>query len=404
MDRQALAERNNRLAEALRQRTAKQKLRDKLLAALARMPIPASGAGSGRLLIIRPDHLGDALLSTPAIQAIKRRHPRLSIHALCGPWSAPALAHYAEIDQILTIDFPGFQRPPQPPHNAWQLAWHSARHLRRIGYASAIVMRHDHWWGALVAYLAGIQERFGYDIASVAPLLSHAQPFEHQHAVLQNMRLARRWTGEMTADEIQLRFPVQDNDRHVIDGKLGEWGMTAAELVCIHPGAGMRSKLWHAGKWARVADQLVERHDVSLVFTGTRGEANLIDAIMARMTTGRAIKAGETTVGELAALYERSRAVLGADSGALHLAAAVNAPTVALFGPADPLEFAPWGDPGRHIALTAEIGCRPCRILDWASDDPAWHPCVGDISIEQTLHAAETALSQPTGSHQRRIT
>jgi ADP-heptose:LPS heptosyltransferase len=72
----------------------------------------------------------------------------------------------------------------------------------------------------------------------------------------------------------------------------------------------------------------------------------------------------------------------------MHLAAAVDAPTVTLFGPADPVEFAPWGSPKRHIVLTTDIGCRPCGVLDWSMDDPEDHPCVREIMIGDVLTAA----------------
>ena len=76
----------------------------------------------------------------------------------------------------------------------------------------------------------------------------------------------------------------------------------------------------------------------------------------------------------------------------MHIAAAVHTPTVALFGPADPIEFAPWGDRRRQAVVTSAIGCRPCRILDWRADDPDYHPCVRDIKVEQVLAAAQQVL------------
>lgn len=100
---------------------------------------------------------------------------------------------------------------------------------------------------------------------------------------------------------------------------------------------------------------------------------------------------GDTRVGQLAALFSRARVVLGPDSGPLHLAAAVGAPTVALFGPADPVEFRPWGQSDKHYVLTSDIGCRPCRVLDWGDDDPANHPCVQDITLARVLDAARRA-------------
>jgi ADP-heptose:LPS heptosyltransferase len=104
--------------------------------------------------------------------------------------------------------------------------------------------------------------------------------------------------------------------------------------------------------------------------------------------------AGETHIGQLAALYARARVVLGPDSGPLHLAAAVSTPTVTLYGPADPLEFGPWGPREKHIILASDIGCRPCRILDWADDNPDYHPCMRDITIGQVLDAARRVANE----------
>ena len=392
VDRSALAARNRELASALRQPTTKQRQRDRLLKLAARMPMPSSSPGEGRLLIIRPDHLGDVLLSTPAMQAIKARSPETSIHVLCGPWAAEALANYDEIERVLTLDFPGFQRGAARA-NAWRLAFDTARRLRQIGYDSAIVMRPDHWWGALVAYLAGIKTRVGYDLAPGAAFLTHARPFEHLHAVEQNMRLVEGWTGPRTAQDVTLRFPVSDADRVYMQEKLGEWRLPQdSERICIHPGSGMASKLWLAEAWAEAADALAARHNARIIFSGTAGERALIDQIRGRMNA-KSIVADETSVGQLAALYEGALAVLGPDSGALHLAAAVGTATVALFGPADPQEFAPWGDARRHAVVTSTIACRPCRILDWRGDDASCHPCVRDISVEQVLAAAESVLA-----------
>jgi heptosyltransferase-2/heptosyltransferase-3 len=86
--------------------------------------------------------------------------------------------------------------------------------------------------------------------------------------------------------------------------------------------------------------------------------------------------------------------VLGPDNGPLHLAAAVATPTVALFGPADPDEFRPWGPVERHAVLASSIACRPCRVLDWSGDDPANHPCMSDISVGAVLEAARRVVSR----------
>ena len=393
VDRAELVQRNRRQAAALRRPGAKQRLRGGLLAGIARMPVRKAQTDGSRLLIVRPDHLGDVLLATPAIQALKRSRPDLSIHALCGEWAADVLSNYDEIDRVLTLPFPGFQRAPSSALAPWRLAFQTAQRLRRIGYASAIIMRPDHWWGALVAQLAGIPQRVGYDLENVAPFLTEAVEHEHKHAVEQNLRLVSSWIGRIEPAEVKLEFPLQPADRERANQVIESWQLkTVKPIVCIHPGSGTASKIWRGDKWAQVADAIAAKTGRSIVFTGTRSEADLVREIAGDMSADAICIAGETSIGQLAALYRRARAVLGPDSGALHLAAAVGTPTVALFGPADPVEFAPWGDPRHHAVVTADIGCRPCRILDWRHDESGYHPCVRDISVVQVIEAAQRVM------------
>jgi ADP-heptose:LPS heptosyltransferase len=100
--------------------------------------------------------------------------------------------------------------------------------------------------------------------------------------------------------------------------------------------------------------------------------------------------AGDTDIGQLAALFAHADLALGPDSGPLHLAAAVGTPTVRLFGPASVEEFGPWGD--RQIAITSGWECAPCRVLDWSGDDIAYHPCVRDIDPNPVIAAARRLL------------
>jgi len=395
LDREALVRRNRRLAAALNQPSRKHRLRNSLLRLIAGAPIKPNDGDAGRVLMIRPDHFGDMLLMTPAIKALKRGRPELSIHVLCGPWCAELLENYEEADRVLTLPFPGFQRDGGVRGNPYKLALQSARQLRRIGYDSALIMRPDHWWGALLATLAGIPQRIGYDLPGVSPFLTAARPLEHQHVVLQNLRLVEAMGLSCPSESIQLEFPLRPVDRDGIDATLADLGIAGERrVVCIHPGSGAASKAWPPEKWARVADAVVNSTAAAIVFTGTAAEKAMIDDIVRRMPGEAASLAGLTNAGQLAALYRRSLAVLGVDSGALHMAAAVHKPTVTLFGPADPIEFAPWGEARRHAVVTADIACRPCRILDWRADDPEFHPCVREISVGQVLEALQRVLSK----------
>lgn len=371
----------------------KHHLRNLFLRLLARAPVSPCASDTNRLLIIRPDHLGDMLLTTPAIRAIKEERPALSIHVLCGAWCAELLANFDEIDQVLTLPFPGFGRGAAAGANAYQLALQSARKLRRIGYDSALIMRPDHWWGALLAKLAGIRQRIGYDLPGVAPFLTAAQRLARQHVVEQNLRLAEAFTSKAMTGAPQLDLPIRAQDSEYIEAQLADLGMpVGAPIICIHPGSGAASKIWRAEKWAAVADKLAQETDAAIIFTGTAGEQAIIGEIDANMKASASSLAGRTSIGQLAALYRRALLVMGPDSGAMHIGSAVHRPTVALFGPADPIEFAPWGDRRRHAVATSPIACRPCRILDWRADNPDFHPCVRDITAEQVLAAARRVL------------
>ena len=373
----------------------KHQLRRIALEIAAELPISQARKTTDRILLLRPDHLGDVLLTTPAIRALRRAHPHAELHALVGPWSANVLANLADLDVVLTLPFPGFSRSEKVDWRLpYKLVIESSRILRRIGYDTAIIFRPDHWWGALLAHLAGIPRRIGYNLPNVAPFLTEAIEHQHDHAVMQSARLVEPLTGALEAHDLPLDFHVEANDRAWVSGYLEEWGVDqGTPLIAIHPGSGAWVKAWDEAKWASVGDTLAEQLDGLVVLTGSDLELPLCQRIAARMKQRPIIMAGDTGIGTLAALFQRCMVVLGPDSGPLHLAVAVDTPTVALYGPADPTEFGSWGSSERHKVLTSEIGCRPCRVLDWGSDDPAYHPCVREITSARVLDAARRVTS-----------
>lgn len=391
MDREALVTRNQQLAEAFHQTPMQHRLRRYVIEAVARFPFAPLTKGWNRVLFIKPDHIGDMLLAIPAMRALKEASPYTEIHVLAGYWAGSILANVPEVDQVLTIDFPGFRRSDKKSNYIapyFQLL-KVARQLRQVGYGHAIVLRPDHWWGAMLAHIAGISERIGYSIESVAPFLTHAIPHKHEHAIRQNLRLVEGWTGQIANEDVPYYLDVYDKERMEITAMLKQCGIGEKQpYFCIHPGSGTWVKQWNYDSWAKVADTLCEQLDATVVFTGSDSERAMVDNIQNRMQNKSCTTAGELSLHQLGALYERALVVLGPDSGPMHLAAAIGTPTVALFGAADPLEFAPWGSRDKHIVLTSPIGCRPCRVLDWGDDHPKYHPCVNDITIGRVLEAA----------------
>lgn len=392
LDRIALATRNLQVAEQKQRRTTKQKLRGALLAGFATLPVKKQTGGTGRILLIRPDHLGDLLLTVPAIRSLKQARPDLTLHACVGNWGKPAIERLTELEHIETVEFPGFTRQPKTGALApYQLANQTAQTLRKIGYDAAIILRPDHWWGAMVAHMAGIPQIIGFDTDDTRYFLTQRLPHAHTlHSVEKNMLLMSVLTHQKLATTTaKMYYPLTDADHAQADALLTEFGVNPHQpILCIHVGSGTQTKQWEAQRWGAVGYALAQTWGAFIIFTGSASERALCEAAAHPMSASYGVAAGKTTLGGLAALLAKSKVVLGPDSGPLHLASAVQAPTVALFGPASTQEFATWGEKSRHAVLTSDIGCLGCRILDWPDDAPENHPCVRDITIEQVITAA----------------
>jgi ADP-heptose:LPS heptosyltransferase len=185
------------------------------------------------------------------------------------------------------------------------------------------------------------------------------------------------------------RFAVTPADRDWAAGWLTARGVDFTRpLVAIHPGAGAMVKQWPPSAWAATANRLAAELSATILLTGAAAERSLTAVISAQLSAPALDASGQTTLGQLAALYERCALVLGADSGPLHLAVAVGAPTVHLYGPVDPAKFGPWGDPGRHVVLTTPWPCAPCNRLDWPAEALPQHACMAAIGVDDVVRAA----------------
>jgi lipopolysaccharide heptosyltransferase II len=353
-----------------------------------------------RILLIRPDHLGDLLFTTPAIRLLREAFPEAHIAYLVGPWSKAVIENNPNIYEIALCPFPGFtRRKKRSVFEPYVILLRYAKQLRRKNFGLAIVLRFDHWWGALLAYLAGIPRRVGYDVAEVRPFLTDVVPYSSErHEVEQNLALVERVSGfgfrvsgcRWQAGSWPLEFHLTAEDERFAERYLARYGVEDDDLlVDIHPGAGAMVKLWRDEGWAQVADTLVQRYRAKVILTGSAEESPLCRAIARQMTTKPIVAAGETSLGGLAAIMARCQLVLGVDSGPLHLTVAMNTPTVHLFGPVDSHAFGPWGDPARHIVVTSDMDCIPCNRLDYAPAELQQHPCVRNITVAQVLEAVE---------------
>jgi ADP-heptose:LPS heptosyltransferase len=366
-----------------------------------------------RILIIRPDHLGDLILTTPVLNALKEHSPDAHITMMVGPWSCEIVARHPAIDAILTCPFPGFQRAPQKPLAPYLLLFQMARQLRSAHYELAINLRPDFWWGAALIYLAGIQRRVGYAIQPGTPFLTHKLAVsEPEHATVSNLRLAsaglltlgyKKLDEPFTPERYPLHFVPTQEERNWINERLATVGITIEmPVVAIHPGTGAAVKLWRNEAWSHCANSIKAAYpssqQIHIVLTGSPSERPLLEEIASGMKTPPLLLS-DMTVGQLAAMLARALLVLGVDSGPLHLAVAQNTHTLQLFGPTDERIFGPWGEPEQHSVIRATQKCPgcpaiPCGRLDFGPEEVSQHPCVRLIPEKQVELALTSMLAQ----------
>ena len=401
-----------------------------------------------RILLVRPDHLGDLILMTPILRAIRERAPGAQITMMVGPWSREIVARHPAIDRLITCPFPGFRRAQQGALAPYKLLFGMARQIRRDKYDLAINLRPDFWWGAALLYLAQIPRRVGYALQPGEPFLSLALPFPSfkpasgdeigswqkplatrenipsksakvkweytraEHAAVSNLRLASAALVALGFEPLEEPFtpelyPTQfvptEEERAWAAERLHSEGIEEdAQLIIIPPGSGGAVKLWRSEAWAYCANTLVatltSSHPTRIMLTGSPGERALVEEVAQGISGGAALVT-DASVGQLAALLERATCVLTVDNGPGHIAVAQGTPSVHLFGPTDPRIFGPWGSAERHVVIASTQRCStcpaiPCGRLDFSTEELAAHPCVRLLSEQQVLAAAEKLLSQ----------
>jgi ADP-heptose:LPS heptosyltransferase len=408
---------------------------------------PRSAAQPERVLLLRPDHIGDVLLTAPAVALLRESLPAAYLTYIVGPWSLEAARHGPPVDSLRTLRFPGFTRG----HNAnlvapYALLLREAARLRREGYALALVLRPDHWWGALLALVAGIPVRVGADHALTRPLLTHARiapPGQHAaDQALDLARLALRTSSVAAAEPIRppalasdpspgqpvaqprdrgvptpsprpgtaSMFSVAEADRERADRAWHQSGLAgAARVVGLHPNAGAKLKSWPVERWAALADALLA-NGLAVMLFGAPDDGPMLRAIQAAMSFGSAdsapgpaqatrdrapIACGQA-LGVSAALYARCAVVVALDSGAAHLAAAVGTPTVRLYGPAPTDLFGPW--PARadqRVLVSGALACVPCGHLEAPPCGAITRPaCLLALGVADVLKAVERQLAR----------
>jgi ADP-heptose:LPS heptosyltransferase len=302
---------------------------------------------------------------------------------------------------VRRLAFPGFTRVANAHLLApYALLAREAARLRREAYDLAVVFRPDHWWGALLALAAGIPVRVGAATPETTPLLTDTLDVQAAgHATEQARaiaRLALEGCGVPAREppDVQL-FTLSAATRAEASDLWRRMGLDERRVVAIQPNAGVPLKSWPIDRWAALGDALLARGQSVLVL-GAPADRDAVAAIVAGMRhTGANVAVGQS-LDVSAGLYERCAVLVGPDSGAAHLAAALGTPTVRLYGPAPPAVFGPWpAAPEQHVLQTTQLGCVPCGFLEAPPCRATCLPaCMLALSVDEVLNTIEAQLGQ----------
>ena len=333
-----------------------------------------------KILVIRVDGIGDLLNSTPAIALLRENYPSAEITVIARPLNASVLIGNPDVDRILIFDRDG-------KHRGVLAQFRFYRELRRERYQLVVAMQ-TAMWSHLVAFLSGAPYRLGRYQKRFKSTLTHAWRGRYRkgeiHEVDRNLELVRLIChGE---GQRKLVFHLSPDEIAPAKAQLASWGIGGETfLIGIHPGGSSFDKRWPEKQYAELADRLAHHYNATILLLQGPGESALTNNIQKAMQSP-AIPHAPETVRELGALLSCCDLVVCNDSGPMHLAAALDVPTVAIFGPTDHVAWHPLSE--NAAIVRRDMPCWPCSAhkckIGWE--------CTKKLPIESVWNTVTTTV------------
>jgi heptosyltransferase II len=328
-----------------------------------------------RLMIRATNWVGDAILALPALRAVRTRFPEAQIAIVARPYVADIYRGQGIADELIPYDVNG-------AHRGWKGRERLAADLRAKKFDCALLLQNA-FDAAWLAWRSGIPERIGYARDGRSLLLTKAVPVAKAeeipaHEKFYYLELLRRtgWIQELR-DDTYITLEISDEQSERAERTLCSAG-TRSGVPRIAVGAGASygaAKCWSPDRFAKTLEQFATQNNVDLILFGTPAEAQVSAAIAAGIGRPVINLTGKTAIEDLPALLARCHLFLGNDSGAMHVAAAVGVPVVAIFGPTDPHGTAPVTP--RCTIVQQQPYCSPCFLRRCPTD----HRCMTAVTV-----------------------
>lgn len=336
-----------------------------------------------RILIYKVDHLGDVLMSTPGLRAIRRRFPDAEIKIVVGEWSRAVLENNPNVDEIIVYNSSRYARGGYRSHRLWDVR-------RSLGNWSPdlVIGLRDDWWTIIESMFTRTSrvDRGRVQLREWFARRRGGRDKRHETDLIRETLLP---LGIEPTEVDRLDYHVSDIERTWAAKVVREHGLTLPFAV-FHPGASTRFKEWPLERFAQVAREVAERDGVRLVLIGSPDEVERSARLAALLSDLNPVDlSGRMGLRQTAALLEHAVLYLGADGGMMHIATALGVPTVGLFGPGYYRTFHPIGT--NVVAISHLFPCSPC------SQQSCVRPhdnCMDAITVEEVLEQTELLLAQ----------
>jgi len=340
-----------------------------------------------RVVVRAPNWVGDVVMSVPALRRLRRVLPDAQITIAARPGTADIFMEADFIDDVLIFDRSGIAS-----------VWNQISEWRRRRFDLAVLFQNA-FEAALIAALARVPLRAGYDTERRSFLLTNPIPQpewknqRHESFYYSNIvgELERLLSGLSSIEKIETRFGLEVSaERKQRAGQLlHEQGARAgAPLVLLCPGSiNSRAKRWPAERYAALGDRLSES-GANVALIGSPGEMDVSQEVCKHAQHQPIVLTGATTVAEATAIISIADVLITNDTGPAHIGAALNTPTLVIFGPTNPLTTYPMSHNAEVLRHPPD--CAPCMLRDCPID----HRCMTAISPDEVFERASALLAR----------
>ncbi|HEX8638152.1 MAG TPA: glycosyltransferase family 9 protein, partial [Pyrinomonadaceae bacterium] len=305
-----------------------------------------------RVLVVRLRSIGDTVLATPSLIALKRFLPEAQIDVLLEDWVAPVLEDFDAVDNVITFQKDDLKSRLQ-----------TALKIRRNQY-DVVFNLHGGTTGTFFVCASGAAHRVGFENYQYKffynQRLASASDFwqkELTHSAEQQLALLG-FVGVPVEDRPKSRLTITETAQNSIKKRLQSVIRNSESRIALfHPAAAFESKQWATENFARVAEFLSEK-DFQVIAAAAKNESEVLDGLK-RASRAEVLTFDDLTLTEITALAANADLFVGNDSGIAHIAAAVQTPTVVIFGSSNINHWRPWTDAPNEVVYE-KMSCQPC--------------------------------------------